>query len=163
MENLCALMSDLSIFDKEMSNELVLDEREPVEVRNVCDLMNAIFSESAVYEAGRLCKEKCRGCEVSHPSQRRHECLMLSENEVWSVYGLEAVERVFEKGIVSKQFFEAIRVLKLEYYSRAKVHYNSLGKNYEETYDFLTSLRLRSNFKEFQAILNYLLYWSKDK
>ena len=119
--------------------------------KNVCDLMNAIFFESAVYEAGRICEERCRGCEVSHPSQRRRECLMLSRTTK-SVYGLEAVERVFEQGTVSKQFFEAMRVLKWEYYDRAKEHYKNLGKNFEAAYDFLKSLRQRSNFNESQPI-----------
>ena len=36
--------------------------------------MNAVFVQSVACEIGKLCKEKCRGCEVNHPSQRRHEC-----------------------------------------------------------------------------------------
>ena len=69
---------------------------------------------------------------------------------------------MFEQGTVSKQFFEAMRVLKWEYYDRAKENYKNLGKNYEAAYDFLKSLRQRSNFSEFQAVLNYLMYRIKD-
>ena len=47
----------------------------------MCDLMNAIFYEAAAVEIGKSCKERCRGCEVDHPSQKRHECLMLSLDE----------------------------------------------------------------------------------
>jgi hypothetical protein len=39
------------------------------------------------------------------------------------LHGLEAVERVIERGIVRKHFLEAIRVMKLEYNGRAKEHY----------------------------------------
>jgi hypothetical protein len=63
------------------ANSLDVDEIVPSEVKNLCHLMNAVFAESVAYEIGKLCKEKCRGCEVNHPSQRRHECIMLSEEQ----------------------------------------------------------------------------------
>ena len=62
---------------------------------------------------------------------------MLSDEEGWLLHGLEAVERVIERGIVRKQFLEAIRVMKLEYYGRAKEHYANLIKDREVTLDFL--------------------------
>ena len=52
---------------------------------------------------------------------------MLSDEEGWLLHGLEAVERVIERGIVRKQFLEAIRVMKLEYYGRAKQGRRSWG------------------------------------
>jgi uncharacterized protein YktA (UPF0223 family) len=36
----------------------------------------------------------------------------MSDEEGWLLHGLEAVERVIERGIVRKQFLEAIRVMK---------------------------------------------------
>ncbi|CAB4034266.1 Hypothetical predicted protein, partial [Paramuricea clavata] len=98
-------------------------------------LASISFSISVVCEIRRLLKEKCPGCEVDHPSQRRHDCIMLSDEERWLLHGLGAVERVIERGIVKKQFFEAIRVMKLEYYGRAKEHAN-LIKDREVTLDF---------------------------
>ena len=74
--------------------------------------------------------------------------------------GLEAVERVIERGIVRKQFLEAIRVMKLEYYGRAKEHYANLIKDREVTLDFLGDLR--GSFSDYQSILNYLMYWSEE-
>ena len=59
----------------------------------------------------------------------------------WLLHGLEAVERVIEHGILRKQFLEAIRVMKLEYYGRAKEHYANLIKDREVTLDFLGNLR----------------------
>ena len=84
MENVCDLMNEM---EEEMSaaNNLIVDEGS--EVKNVCDLMNAIFFEAVAREVRKLCKENCRSCEVDHPSQRRHECLMLTEEERWFMNG----------------------------------------------------------------------------
>ena len=90
----------------------------------------------------------------SRSSESEHDCIMLSDEEGWLLHGLEAVERVIERGIVRKQFLEAIRVMKLEYHGRAKEHYANLIKDREVTLDFLGNLR--GNFSGFQAILNYL-------
>jgi uncharacterized protein YktA (UPF0223 family) len=79
---------------------------------------------------------------------------MLSDEKGWLLHGLEAVERVIERGIVRKQFLEAIRVMKLQYYGRAKEHCANLIKDREVTLDFWGDLR--GSFSGFQAILNYL-------
>jgi hypothetical protein len=76
---------------------------------------------------------------------------MLSDEEGWLLHDLEAVERVIERGIVRKQFLEAIRVMKLEYYGRAKEHYANLIKYCDVTLDFLGDLR--GSFSEYQSIL----------
>ena len=52
-------------------------------------------------------------CQVGHPSQRQHDCLMMNENERWQMYGLQAIERVNGKRMVWNEFAEAMRVLKL--------------------------------------------------
>jgi phosphoribosylformylglycinamidine (FGAM) synthase-like amidotransferase family enzyme len=28
-----------------------------------------------------VCMEYCNGCQVGHPSQRQHDCLVMNENE----------------------------------------------------------------------------------
>ncbi|CAB4043665.1 Hypothetical predicted protein, partial [Paramuricea clavata] len=43
---------------QEVPNDLVVDEVS-YEVKNVCDLMNAVFFEAVVCEIRRLLKEKC--------------------------------------------------------------------------------------------------------
>ena len=65
-----------------------------------CNLMNAIFSQVVDHRVHELRKEKCCGCKIDHPSQRRHNCLMMTEEEGWITYGLEAIEYVVEKGIL---------------------------------------------------------------
>jgi hypothetical protein len=114
MESLCDMFAAMSISLK-VPNDLGVDEVS-YEVKNVCDLMNAVFFEAVVScEIRRLLKEKCPGCEVDHPSQRRQDCIMLSDVDGWLLHDLEAGERVIERGILRKQFLESIQVLKLEY------------------------------------------------
>ena len=91
----------------------ITDEVVPWEVNQQCNLMNAIFSQVVNQRVQELRKEKCCGCKVDHPSQRRHECLMMSEEEGWIGYGLEAAEHVLQQEILWKQFREAIRIMRL--------------------------------------------------
>ena len=66
MKSLCDMFAAMSISLK-VPNDLVVDEVS-YEVKNVCDLMNAVFFEAVVCEIRRLLKEKCPSCEVDHPS-----------------------------------------------------------------------------------------------
>ena len=107
---------------------LNVDEVVPWEIRNLCNLMNAIFSEAVDCQVHKLRKEKCCGCEVNHPSQKRHDCLMMSEEEGWIIHGSEAVKRVIEYQTVSKKFTEAIRVMKLDPHEHVIQHFKNLTK-----------------------------------
>ena len=62
--------------------------------------MYAIFSQAVSCEVHKLREEKCRGCKVNHPNQRRHECLMMSKEDGWTMHGLEAIEGVNERLIL---------------------------------------------------------------
>ena len=97
------------------ANSLNVNKVVPWEIQNLCYLLNVIFSEAVAHEVDKLRKEKCCGCEVNHPSQRRHECLMMLEEDGWIMHGLEAIERTIRQEIVWKQFIEAISVMKLDY------------------------------------------------
>ncbi len=92
-------------------------------------MLEAIYAEAVSCEVGKLAKERYCGCEYAHPSQRRHDCLMLSEQEKWQSYGLEAIERVIVKRMVWRQFVEAIRVMKLQYHKDARKHFDNLEKS----------------------------------
>ena len=78
------------------------------------NLLEGIYANGVAQEVERLCVESCNGCQVGHPSQRQHDCLMTNENERWQMYGLQAIERVKGKRMVWNEFAEAMRVLKLE-------------------------------------------------
>ncbi|CAB4012542.1 Hypothetical predicted protein [Paramuricea clavata] len=55
-------------------------------------------SDSFSDEIAKIRREKSCDCKVDYPSQRRHECLMLTLEESWTTYGLDAIEQVIERG-----------------------------------------------------------------
>ena len=71
---------------------LIVDEIVPWKIKNLCNLMNAIFVETVSELVENLRVEKCCSCEVNHPSQRRHDCVMMTEQEGWERNGLEAIK-----------------------------------------------------------------------
>ena len=141
------------------ATSLSVDEVMPSEMKNLCDLINAIFVETVSNQIEKLRTEKCCGCEVNHPSERKHDCLMMTEQERWITHGLEAIERAIDQDFVWKQFVEAIRVMKLNYHMCATEHYNALKENHEATLDFLMDLKESSNLSDNQPIVHYLSYW----
>ena len=142
------------------AQKLVVDEVVPWEIRTQCNLMNAIFQDAVDTQIQIILKEKCRGCELDHPSQRRHECIMMPEDESWIMYGAEAVERVIHNQTISKHFTEAVRVMKLDSYTKVIEHFKKLVEDPETTAEFLH--HLDSDFPEHQPVLGYLKYWSRE-
>ena len=118
----------------------ITDEVVPWEINQQCNLMNAIFSQVIDHRVQELRKEKCCGCEIDHPSQRRHDCLMMTEEEGWITCGLEAIEHVIEKGILWKQFREAIRIMRLIPHEHAVKHFQKLSSNHDATLELLRDL-----------------------
>ncbi len=132
--------------------------------KRLLSLLEAIYAEAVSCEVGKLAKERCCGCEYDHPSQRRHDCLMLSEQEKWQSYGLEAIERVIVKRMVWKEFAEAIRVMKLKYHKDAREHFDNLEKSPDSMFVYsLMDLHENGEDSEFESILSYLSYWREDK
>ena len=83
-------------FSKDLmyGNEVFTDEVSSVDYQKLCKLLEAIIAWAVSGEIEKLSKERCCGCEYDHPSQRQHDCLMLTVEEKWTTYGLEAMERV---------------------------------------------------------------------
>jgi hypothetical protein len=144
------------------ANKLRTDEVVLREIKQQYELLNAIFLDAVQLQLGKLRKEKCRGCEVDHPSQRRHECLMMPEEEEWILYGTEAVKQVIVQHIVSKHFVEATRVMKLNPHNEVIEHFKTLTKDPETTADFLKDLKDTPCLPEYQNILGYLKYWNEE-
>jgi hypothetical protein len=146
------------------ANSVCADEVSASDYKRLLSLLEAIYAEAVSCEVGKLAKESCCGCEYDHPSQRRHDCLMLSEQEKWQSYGLEAIERVIVKRMVWREFVEAIRVMKLQYHKDAREHFDNLEKSPDSTFVYsLMDLHENSEDSEFESILNYLSYWREDK
>ena len=68
------------------------------------------------------------------------------------MHGSEAVKLVIEHQTVSKQFTEAICVLKLDPHSEVVEHFKNLTKNPETTTEFLQNVK-HSDFPEYHYIL----------
>ena len=65
----------------------ITDKVVPWEVKQQCNLINAIFSQVVNHHVQELRTKKCCGCEVNHPSQRRHDCIMMTDEEGWLTNG----------------------------------------------------------------------------
>lgn len=152
-------MNSTSIFSKEeevfTESHLVVDVAS-TEVKNVCHLMNAIIFEVVACKFGTLCKERCLRCEVNHPSQRRDECLMLSEEEGWELHSFQAIERVVEQGTVWKECIEAVRVTKLGYYEHVAEH--RTNSDIVGTIPIITYKNFKPSFL-FELMITNILLW----
>ena len=136
------------------------DEVTPWEIKNLCKLI-AVFVETVSNLVKKLRTETCCGCLVDHPSQRRHDCLMITEREGWETHG-KAIERAIEQNLVWKQFIEGVRVMKLTYQIGALEHYMSLAKYHEITLNLLMDLKESSDLTEYQSVVHYLSYWIEE-
>ena len=63
------------------TNSLNVDEVEHWEMRSLCNLTNAIFSEAVDWQVQKFRKERCCGRKVNHLSQRRHYCVMMTKKK----------------------------------------------------------------------------------
>ena len=146
------------------SNRVYVDEVARSECRHLCKLLEAIFAQAVGSKLYKICKERCCGCKYDHPSQRQHNCLMLTDEEKWKMYGLEAIVWVIEKLFVWREFIEAIRVLKLKYYPDVEIHMQQLEKDPDSEFvNLLMELYLDSENCEFETILNYLFHWRESR
>ena len=94
-------------------------------------------------------------CKIDHPSQRQHDCIMMSE-EGWITYGLEEVEHIFEKEILVKQFTEAIRIMKLPPHEHVRQHYQKLKSNHVSAIELI--MDVKTKLTEYRDTLGYLYY-----
>ena len=142
-----------------MIGEMV-DEFVPWEVTHQTNLMNAILTQCIDVHVHKLRKEKCYGCEIDHPSQRQHDCIMMTEDETWESYGLEAVQHIFEKDMIQKLFTEATRIMKLTPHEHVHQHFKNLKNNHVSTLEMI--MEKKENLSEYQDILGYLYYWQQE-
>jgi hypothetical protein len=146
------------------ANKVFADEVSSADHKKLCNLLEMILAWAVSDEVHKLCKERCYGCEVDHPSQRRHDCLMLTIEEKWITYGLEAIERVNSKRMIWRLFLEALRILKLECHNSIVDHLRDLERDPDSAMVYsLMELHLDTDNTEFDSILNYLSYWKEDK
>ena len=78
-------------------------------VENQCHLMDAICAETVAFQIKKLCKR-----------------LDLSEEEGWSLYGLETVKQVLEQGVHWDRLFSALFAMDLQYRKDVTKHFKNL-------------------------------------
>ena len=91
-----------------------------------CGFCQDDVDKISAVEIERLCEENCCGCKIDHPSQRQHDCLMLSAEEKWELYNKKAVALLNDNRSVWDEFIEATRVLKLSCHKDALEHLRHL-------------------------------------
>lgn len=60
------------------------------------------IKENVVVELSKAIKKKCYGCEVDHPSQTQHECLMMDWNSRVENHFFGAMDKLSYSEITSK-------------------------------------------------------------
>ena len=99
-----------------------VDKISAVEYQKLFSLIEVIYTHAVFTEIERLCEENCCGCKIDHPSQRQHDCLMLTAEEKWELYYKKAVALLNDNRSVWDEFIEATRVLKLSCHKDALEH-----------------------------------------
>jgi DNA-directed RNA polymerase subunit L len=64
-------------------------------IRFMVSIYNIVFAKTLREEIVTLAAKHCYGCDVNHPSQAQHTCLIRTESEHLDVYLEEELETVF--------------------------------------------------------------------
>ena len=59
------------------------------------------FAHQVHNKLEELAQKHCYGCEIAHPSQTQHSCLMCSEMEYFHMYGDQAYQDVIEHDTIT--------------------------------------------------------------
>lgn len=64
------------------------------------------YAKSVIENVGSIAISMCTGCEIGHPSQEQHSCLMLSQEEKCMMYFDEALIQLNEEVMLSQWLTE---------------------------------------------------------
>ena len=135
-----------------------MDKISDVEYQKLFSLIEVIYTHAVFTEIERLCEENCCGCKIDHPSQRQHDCLMLTEEEKWELYYKKAVALLNE----NRSVIEATRVLKLSCHKDALEYLRHLERESEIALYTLWQLHSNKEDREMNGILEYFAYWRES-
>jgi hypothetical protein len=96
-------------------------------------LLEAIYIHAIQNEVNKICEDNCYGCDISHPSQRKNDCLMMDDEERWLLYTADADMQVKCKYCIWSEFIEATRLLKMIHRENMRTHIASLAPMPETT------------------------------
>ena len=94
---------------------------------NLISISNLISSTSVIFK--HACHAwTCIKVTRIQPSQRRYECLMMSEEEGWIMHGMEAIERIIKHEILTRYSYTNLAVtLLVTLSSRQRMTYSLLS------------------------------------
>ena len=80
------------------SNELTVNEVERIQPQKIASLVGHVFQLTYAAMLDALIHEeklkRCNGCEIDHPSQRQHSCVMMDSEDAWMYYRDDVVEKM---------------------------------------------------------------------
>ena len=79
-------------YESQKENRFLKHTLDFIDARSILDLLDHVI------------KENCYGCQVDHPSQVQHSCLMMSEAEYLDLY--------FDKAFDKIQFDDVVTILR---------------------------------------------------
>ena len=85
---------------------LTVDEVEKIQRQKIASLIGHVFQLTYAAMFDTLIQEeklnRCNGCAIQHPSQRKHSCLMMDNEEAWMYYRDDVVEKIADLNAVLK-------------------------------------------------------------
>jgi hypothetical protein len=90
------------------------------------------YAQAMVENANCIATRRCYGCEIDHPSQREHSCIMLSGEERLDYYGDEALESLDEEELLT-QWRASVQTVYKDNVTVNKLFQTFLNKDWRET------------------------------
>ena len=93
----------------------------------ISNIFHLVYADECVEPIYAERKNQCYGCETNHPSQRQHDCLMLSEEESWNLFYDNAKDGV-EKEEVWKHVLGVCYMMNIPLHPSWKTYLTELYK-----------------------------------
>ena len=129
-----------------------MDEVDRMQRQKIDSLVSHVFqlTYSAILDT-LIHEEKlksCNGCEIDHPSQRQHSCIMMASEKVWMYYRDDVVEKI-DLNVVLKTAEGVCSAIGLKLGKSWEAYLTKLPK-FPWTSIYFTSLELEGSIGVFQ-------------
>ena len=92
--------------DSSATPTLAVDEVEQVQRQRIAGLIGHTFQLTYANMPDELIQEeklnRCHGCAIQHPSQRRHSFVMMGKEDSWLYYREDVVEKIDLNAVPNK-------------------------------------------------------------
>ena len=139
---------------------LTVDEVENVQRQRVASLIGHVFQLTYAATVDKLIQEeklnRCHGCAIQHPSQNKHSCLMMDNDDAWMYYHDEVVEQI-DLNVILKTAESVCSALGFKLGKTWEAYVTELPK-LPWTKIYLTSLELK-DYGELEDRILYAIYY----